>query len=51
MVVPMPFTKVLFLYGEPFAVPRDADPEEWRQKIERVLNELEQEAEKLVTEE
>jgi lysophospholipid acyltransferase (LPLAT)-like uncharacterized protein len=51
MIVPLPFSKALFLYGEPLAVPRDADPEEWRQKIERVLNDLEQEAEKLVTEE
>ena len=30
MVVPLPFTRALFLYGEPIVVPRDGDIEEWR---------------------
>ncbi|HEX2062656.1 MAG TPA: lysophospholipid acyltransferase family protein [Thermoanaerobaculia bacterium] len=48
MVVPYPFSKVLFLYGAPMHVPRDGDVEEWREKVERVMNELADEAEKLV---
>lgn len=49
MVVPYPFSKALFLYGEPLHVPRDADVEEWREKIEHVMNALADEAERLVT--
>ena len=48
MVVPLPFTKALFLYGEPLHVPRDADVEEWRLKIEETMNALADEAERLV---
>lgn len=51
MVVPMPFTKALFLYGEPIVVPRDADVEAERLRVERALNELEAEAERIVTQE
>ena len=50
MVVPYPFSKVLFLYGEPVRVPRDGDVEEWRQRVERQMNDLADEAEKLVEE-
>jgi lysophospholipid acyltransferase (LPLAT)-like uncharacterized protein len=50
MIVPLPFTRALFLYGEPMEVPRDGDPEEWRQRVERVMNELADEAERLVHE-
>ena len=50
MVVPYPFSKVLFLYGEPLHVPRDADVEEWRVKVEQTMNELSAEAERLVEE-
>ena len=48
MVVPLPFTKALFLYGEPLHVPREADVEEWRLKIEQTMNALADEAERLV---
>jgi len=48
MVVPLPFTKALFLYGEPLRVPRDADVEAWRLKIEETMNALADEAERLV---
>ena len=40
MVVPRPFTRAIFLYGQPIAVPRRADVEEWRGRVEGVLNEL-----------
>lgn len=48
MIVPLPFSKALFLYGEPIRVPRDGDTEEWRGRVERTLNELAEEAERLV---
>ena len=50
MVVPYPFSKALFLYGEPMHVPRDGDVEEWRVKVEQTMNTLADEAERLVTE-
>jgi lysophospholipid acyltransferase (LPLAT)-like uncharacterized protein len=50
MIIPMPFSKGVCIYGEPMVVPRDADTEEWRLKVERKLNELSEEAERLVKE-
>ncbi len=50
MVVPYPFSKALFLYGEPMHVPRDADVEEWRERVERVMNDLADEAERRMEE-
>ena len=40
MVVPYPFSRAIFLYGEPLYVPRDGDIEEWRLRVERALNDL-----------
>jgi lysophospholipid acyltransferase (LPLAT)-like uncharacterized protein len=51
MVIPMPFSKGVIVYGEPMAVPRDGEIEEWRLKLERTLDELSEEAERLVSEE
>ena len=48
MVVPMPFSRAIFLYGAPIAVARDADVEAERVRVERALNELEAEAERIV---
>jgi len=48
MVVPMPFSKALFLYGDPIVVPREADTEEWRQRVEREMNTLADEAEEMI---
>lgn len=45
MIVPMPFTKVVFVYGQPMVVPRDGDVEEWRLIIEKEMNDLADEAE------
>jgi lysophospholipid acyltransferase (LPLAT)-like uncharacterized protein len=50
MVIPMPFSKGVIVYGQPMAVPRDGDIEEWRLKLEATLNELSEEAERLVNE-
>ena len=46
MVVPRPFTRAIYLYGPPIEVPRDGDVEEWRGRVEAVLNDLEAEAER-----
>jgi lysophospholipid acyltransferase (LPLAT)-like uncharacterized protein len=45
MLIPLPFTRAIFLYGEPIFVPRDADVEEWRGMVEQRLNALADEAE------
>ena len=45
MVVPYPFTRAIFLYGEPITVPRDGDPQEWRVRVEQAMNALADEAE------
>ena len=45
MVIPLPFTRALFLYGEPVVVPRDGDVEVWRAKVEQAMNALADEAE------
>ena len=50
MVVPMPFTRALYLYGAPVIVPRDGDTEEWRLRLETTMNELAEKAERLVNE-
>ena len=48
MVVPIPFTRAVFLYGQPIVVPREGNVEEWRKRVEDALNELEHEADELV---
>lgn len=45
MVIPLPLSKAIFLYGDPISVPRDGDPEEWRARIEDAMNALADEAE------
>ena len=50
MVFPMPFTRALYLYGAPILVPRDGDTEMWRLTLEKKLNELADDAERLVNE-
>ena len=45
MVVPYPFSRAIYLYGQPVYVPRDGDVEEWRLRVERALNHLANEAE------
>ena len=50
MVVPYPFSKALFLYGEPMHVPRDGNVEEWRLKVEGAMNALADEAERRIQE-
>ena len=45
MIVPRPFSRAVFVYGEPVVIPRDGDVEEWRLKIEKQMNDLADEAE------
>ena len=48
MIVPYPFTKVLYLYGAPIVVPRDGDVDKERLQLQQVMNDLEEEANRLV---
>ena len=50
MVVPMPFSRALFLYGPPLRIVRGADVAEERERLERAMNELADDAERLVNE-
>lgn len=50
MVVPYPFSRSVFVYGQPLEVPRKAEIEEWRLKVEQTMNALAEEAERLVNE-
>jgi lysophospholipid acyltransferase (LPLAT)-like uncharacterized protein len=45
MVIPIPGSRALFLYGDPIVVPRDGDMEEWRLRVEERMNALADEAE------
>ena len=47
MVIPIPFSRALFLYGEPIVVPRDGAMEEWRRTIETRMNALADDAENM----
>jgi lysophospholipid acyltransferase (LPLAT)-like uncharacterized protein len=40
MVVARPFSRAVFLYGEPLHVPREADADEYRTRLETALNEI-----------
>ena len=46
MVIPIPLSRAIFLYGEPIVVPRDGDVEEWRRIVEERMNALADEAER-----
>jgi len=49
-LIPMPFSRLTYVYGAPMTVPRDADVEEWRRRLEEAMNALADEAEHLVKE-
>ena len=40
MILPLPFSRAIYVYGDPFVIPRGGDLEEWRGRVETVLNEL-----------
>jgi lysophospholipid acyltransferase (LPLAT)-like uncharacterized protein len=46
MVVPYPFTRAIFLYGEPLMISRDEDIAAALLKVEQALNSLTERAEK-----
>jgi lysophospholipid acyltransferase (LPLAT)-like uncharacterized protein len=48
MIIPLPFSKSVCVYGTPIVVPRDGVAEEWRMKVEETLNALSDEAERMV---
>jgi len=47
MPVPLPFSRVDVVYGEPIGVPRDADADEWAPRLAAALNAAERRAEAL----
>ena len=46
-MIPLPLSKLTYVYGAPMVVPRDADVEEWRKRLENAMNALAGEAELL----
>ena len=40
MIVPMPFSSAVFLYGAPISISRDEDVESARRRVEQALNAL-----------
>lgn len=48
MMIPIPFSKGVCMYGEPMIVPRNGDTEEWRERLERTLKDLSAEAERIL---
>ncbi len=45
MVVPLPFSRAVFLYGDPISISRDESVETARRKVEGALNTLAEQAE------
>jgi lysophospholipid acyltransferase (LPLAT)-like uncharacterized protein len=45
MVIPLPFSRAVFVYGDPIWISRDEDVEGARLKVERALNALSEQAE------
>ncbi len=46
MVVPLPFSRAVFLYGDPISIARDDDVETARVRLENAMNALAEDAEK-----
>ena len=44
MVVPYPFTRAVFLYGDPITISRGEDVEEARLRLEQAMNALAEKA-------
>ena len=49
MIVPYPFSEALYLYGDPITIPRNADVQQERKRIERDLNALADAAERMIS--
>ena len=50
MVVPLPFSQAVFLYGEPISIARDDDVEAARVRLESAMNRLADDAERYFNE-
>jgi lysophospholipid acyltransferase (LPLAT)-like uncharacterized protein len=46
MELPLPFSRALILFGEPMYVPEDADPEEYRLRLQTEMRHLQDEADR-----
>ncbi len=51
MVVPYPFTRAVFLYGDPISIDRDEDVESARMRVENAMNNLAARADRYFEEE
>ena len=40
MIVPIPFTRAAYLYGDPIVVPREEDVEAARLRVQGAMNDL-----------
>jgi lysophospholipid acyltransferase (LPLAT)-like uncharacterized protein len=47
MVIPMPFTRAVFLYGDPISISRNEAVEQARLRLEQAMNALAEQAERL----
>ena len=45
MVIPLPFSRAIFLYSDPIAVERDEETEHARVRVERAMNAVAERAE------
>ena len=45
MLIPMPFTRAVFLYGDPITIARDENVEQARVRVEQAMNALAERAE------
>ena len=45
MVIPLPFSRAAFLYGDPISISRDEDVEGARLRVENAMNRLADDAE------
>ena len=45
MVIPLPFSRAAFLYGDPISISRDEDVESARLRVENAMNRLADDAE------
>jgi lysophospholipid acyltransferase (LPLAT)-like uncharacterized protein len=50
MVVPLPFSQAVFLYGDPISIARDDDVEAARVRVEQAMNTLAEKAERYFNE-
>jgi len=46
MVVPLPFSRAVFLYGDPISIGRDEDVEDARLRVQTAMNKIADDADR-----